>query len=167
MDPDILDLRGPPAAVHPQRLVAPVRGYPVETGFGDGEIRPLPARLQAELDEGRFLLRIISRGVDGIGVLGEGKAVRRFEHDRPRRPADMLISLMGDVSAAQLADQEWPIEGNPKPLPEFAMVGHCPPDALDRRVELDFTLDHIGHIGTLRGEFLGPPGRYATISLLF
>src|SRR6187401_3849397 len=56
---DVLQLSGPAAVVHAERLGAARRGQLVETGFDDLEPRPAVGVGQAELDERRRLAGVV------------------------------------------------------------------------------------------------------------
>src|SRR4051794_7635944 len=69
---DIDHLLGPAPLVHPKGFDAPVLGNGIEARLGEDEQSAAIDRLEPELDQGGWLARIVDRGVDGIGMPGEG-----------------------------------------------------------------------------------------------
>src|SRR6185295_12319909 len=70
---DVLDLLAPARFVHAVCLEAALLGDGGKARFGDDEQTTCTAGLEPEFDKRGRLLGIVDRGVDGIGMPGEGE----------------------------------------------------------------------------------------------
>src|SRR5262249_4046081 len=103
--PEVLRLRRPSAFVHPERARAPVRGDAIESGFHDGEERPLGYGFELELHERRRFVLGVDFRVDAVGDPAEAEIALRLDaldraknharvgdlHLRRRNPEPLLL----------------------------------------------------------------------------
>jgi hypothetical protein len=54
-----------------------------------------------------------------------------------------FIPGIRDISLRRLSDNERILQIDLKPLPELFVIGQCPPDPLDRRVDFDLFLNFV------------------------
>jgi hypothetical protein len=148
MPRDVPDLLAPAALVHAEGFAAPLGRYLVEARFDDAQQGSAGDALQGELDEGRRLAGIILVRFDRVRVPSEREEALRLHGLNDGLPADMLVSRMRDLSAANLARHERAVEPDAEPHAELAMIGQRPPDTGDRSLEFDGLFDAVGHCAT-------------------
>src|SRR5690349_7454950 len=96
---DVLALLAPARIVHAVGLEAALLGDGGEAGFGDDEQTAGAVGLQPEFDQRGRLLAIVARGIDGVGMPGEGEQALRLHALYRHLPGHVLIAGMDDLAA--------------------------------------------------------------------
>src|SRR5262245_55104401 len=145
MGSNVLHLLAPSPVIHAVGLKPPRFRNGIEARFADDKERPLTLRRKPEFHPGGRLLAVIKRGVDGVGMPGEGEqtlGLHGFDHDLPFY---MFVARIGDLGTRHPPYGERRLELDAKPRSELAVVGQRAPDARDGCLELDLLFNPIGH----------------------
>src|SRR6185503_18023683 len=116
---DVLNLDGPAAAVHAERLLAARGGEPVEAALDDAQQRAALGLLQLEHDQRRRLLGIIDRGLDRRRVPAKRQQALRLHPLDGHVERQVLVPGIGDLALHALAGGEaLSLERNLEPVAE-------------------------------------------------
>src|SRR5579863_2946772 len=146
---DVLQLLGPAAVVHAQRIAVAVWRQLVEAGLDDRETRAAGDLLEVEFHQRRNLLRVIGLRIDGVGMPGEAEQPLALHALHHHLHAQVLVARVGDLSGGRLPGVEGLLHPDAELAAELLVVGQCAPYPRGRGLQFDALLDSILHIGNL------------------
>ncbi len=130
MGGNVLDLPGPAFRIPSQSVDSPfVVGQRSKAGLRDIEAGSIGRRFEPELYERGWLVRVIEIRIAPIGTPRVGKQPLVIHGLHGCNPPQVLVARVGDLAAADLADDERALQIDAEPLTEFRMVRQRPPDA--------------------------------------
>src|SRR5262245_17449312 len=145
MPRNALDLLAPARVIHAIGLEAALHGDGGKAGFGYHEQGASGVRLEPEFHQRGWLLGIIDRRIDGIGMPGEGEQALRLQPLHGHLPRHVLVTGVSDLAARPAPRLERLLELDAEPSAKLSMVRQRAPNARNRGLEFGALFDAIIH----------------------